>query len=136
MSVLLGSFLGYLAGIVVFLVLDAIMISQVILPTFRKHVGYLIGEVDLVAATIFYLSYTVILYFIAVHPHIGALHSHDALKMGALFGLGAYLTYELTSKSFTKGWSYEMVIIDSLWGMILTAVTAWVMWSVAQMLIK
>ncbi len=56
--------------------------------------------------------------------------------MGALFGLGAYLTYELTSKSFTKGWSYEMVIIDSLWGMILTMVTAWVMWSVAQMLIK
>lgn len=70
MSVLLGSFLGYIAGIVVFLVLDAIMISQVILPTFRKHVRYLIGDIDIVAASIFYVAYTVILYFIAVHPYM------------------------------------------------------------------
>ena len=136
MSVVFWSLCWYLAGIVVFLILDAIMISQVILPMFRRHVWYLMGDVDMMAAMIFYLCYIGILYFIAVQPYLSAWHSHDVLKMGALFGFGAYLTYELTSKSFTKGWSYEMVIVDSLWGMILTAITAWVMWSVAHMLIK
>jgi uncharacterized membrane protein len=40
----------------------------------------------------------------------------------ALFGFGAYMTYELTSMSVMKWWNWNMVIIDTLWWTILTTI--------------
>ena len=51
--------------------------------------------------------------------------------MGALFGLVAYGTYDLTNLATIKGWSLKVTIIDLLWGGILTgtvsALTIWIM---------
>lgn len=94
---------AYLGGLLSFLILDGIMISQVILPLFRKHVGYLIGDMDIAAAVVFYLLYVLVGYFLVVAP---AMNAHAdwlvVARNGALFGFGAYMTYELTSKSFVK----------------------------------
>ena len=51
--------------------------------------------------------------------------------MGALFGLVAYGTYDLTNLATIKNWSLKVTIIDLIWGAILTSVvsslTIWIM---------
>lgn len=48
----------------------------------------------------------------------------------ALFGVGAYMTYELTSMSVMKGWSWNMVMVDVLWGGLLTGIIGYIMYVV------
>jgi uncharacterized membrane protein len=38
------------------------------------------------------------------------------------------MTYELTSMSVMKGWSWNMVAVDTLWGTLLTAIIGGVMY--------
>jgi uncharacterized membrane protein len=40
---------------------------------------------------------------------------------GALFGLVAYATYDLTNLSTLKGFTTKLVLVDMLWGVCLTA---------------
>ena len=40
------------------------------------------------------------------------------------------MTYELTSMSVMKGWSWNMVAIDTIWGTVLTAIIGVVMYTV------
>lgn len=40
------------------------------------------------------------------------------------------MTYELTSMSVIKGWSWEMVAVDILWGTLLTAIIGVTMYAV------
>ena len=43
--------------------------------------------------------------------------------MSALFGLLAYVTYELTNLATLKGWSTQIALIDVAWGAALSGVT-------------
>ena len=44
--------------------------------------------------------------------------------MGALFGFFTYATYDLTNLATLKGWPLPIVIIDIIWGTILSATVA------------
>jgi uncharacterized membrane protein len=50
---------------------------------------------------------------------------HTALLNGAILGLVAYGTYELTSWTVMREWHPSMVVVDMAWGATLTAVSAW-----------
>ncbi len=77
---------AYVGGLVTFLVLDGIMISQVILPLFRKHVSYLVGDMDIAAAVVFYLLYVLIGYFLVVAPAVASYADWGVVaRNGALF---------------------------------------------------
>ena len=77
---------AYIGGLVTFLVLDGIMISQVILPLFRKHVSYLVGDMDIAAAVLFYLLYVLIGYFLVVAPAVASYADWGVVaRNGALF---------------------------------------------------
>ena len=47
-----------------------------------------------------------------------------ALTRGALFGFVAYATYDLTNLATMKGFTTRVVVVDMLWGMVLTLVVA------------
>ena len=47
-----------------------------------------------------------------------------ALVKGALFGLFAYATYDLTNLATLKVWSLKISLMDMAWGTVLTAITA------------
>ena len=47
-----------------------------------------------------------------------------AFAMGALFGLITYATYDLTNYATLKGFPLNVVIIDLIWGMVLTSVVS------------
>lgn len=114
---MIASLLAYGSGLLTLLVLDGFMIWFVILPTFKKYIPtYLNTDMNFVAAIAFYLLYILILLILVVLPGVDSKLSFlQILTKSALFGFGAYMTYELTSMSVMKGWSWNMVTIDTLW---------------------
>jgi uncharacterized membrane protein len=42
------------------------------------------------------------------------------LWRGALFGLLAYATYDLTNLATIQGWPWEIAVVDMVWGTVIT----------------
>lgn len=131
-SLMLAYILSYISGLLTLLILDAVMIWFVILPTFKKYIPtYLNTDMNFVAAIAFYLLYILVLFILIVLPWVESkLTLLQVVGKSALFGFGAYMTYELTSMSVMKGWSWHMVAVDTLWGTLLTAIIGGVMFTV------
>ncbi len=86
---------------------------------------------NFLAAIAFYLLYILVLLLLVVLP--GAeqgLWLQKIIINSALLGFWAYMTYELTSMSVMKWWSWEMVMIDTIWWTLLTAIIGAVMYIV------
>ena len=91
---------------------------------------------NFVAAIAFYLLYIAVLLILVVIPGIEwKLSTLDIVMKSALFGFGAYMTYELTSMSVIKWWNWNMVMIDTLWWTALTAIIGIVMYLVYKVFI-
>ena len=101
---MLATLLSYISGIITLLILDAVMIYFLILPTFKKYIPtYLNTDPNIVAAVLFYISYIGVLLILVILPGIESGYSWMQIAMrSALFGFGAYMTYELTSMSVMK----------------------------------
>lgn len=120
-----GFFIAYGATALVFLVLDAIWLTLMIDRVYRPGIGHLmLDQPNLVAAVPFYLLYVLGIVVFAALPGLRAQEWMTALWMGALLGLFAYGTYDLTNLATLRGWSVSMSIIDMLWGSVVTAAAA------------
>ena len=60
----------------------------------------------------------------AVMPGLRGGGWTTALAQGALLGLVAYATYDLTNLATLRGWPLPMSVVDIAWGAALTAVVA------------
>jgi uncharacterized membrane protein len=88
----------------------------------------MLGEIRLAPAILFYLMYLVgILVFVS--GPVGATWQ-PTLLYGALFGLFCCATFELTSLSLLRHWTWPVVTADLSWGAFVTA-----RWSTAGLLI-
>jgi uncharacterized membrane protein len=56
-------------------------------------------------------------------PALTAASWRKAALLGALFGLVAYGTYDLSNLATLKGWSIEVTLVDMVWGSLLSAGT-------------
>ncbi len=126
---MLTPILSYISWLMTLLILDGIMIWFVILPTFRKYIPtYLNTDMNFLAAIAFYLLYILVLLLLVVIPGVESKASlMQVIEKSALFGFWAYMTYELTSMSVMRGWSWNIVAIDTTWGTVLTVIIALVM---------
>jgi uncharacterized membrane protein len=117
--------IAYLATGVVFLGLDAIWLSQVGLGLYRREIGALLLEQpNLPVAGLFYLLFVAGIVLLVVQPAAADGDWLAALWMGALLGLVAYGTYDITNLSTLRGWSLTIAAIDVVWGAALTAVAS------------
>jgi uncharacterized membrane protein len=48
----------------------------------------------------------------------------STLLYGALFGLFCYATFDLTSLSLLKHWTWPVALVDVCWGAVVTAVSS------------
>lgn len=117
----------YLITAAVFLLLDALMLSMVMKPLFSQHIGgWLLDEIRLRPAIVFYLFYVAgLLWFVSL-PALRGDAPLSALLGGALLGAMAYGTYEFTNYATLRDWSWQMVAADVTWGAVLTGVSAWI----------
>lgn len=112
---------------VVFLVADALMLGYVIAPIFRSNLGdTMLDGLRLGPAIAFYLLYMLGVTFFAGLPALRDANAMPALINGAMLGLIAYGTYELTSWTVMRAWHPQMVLTDMIWGTILTGVSAYI----------
>jgi uncharacterized membrane protein len=110
----------------IFLVADAIMLSTVLQPLFAQHLGETLRDgIRPLAAVLFYLVYMAGVIWFAGWPALRDGTPVTALVNGAILGLVAYGTYELTSWTVMRDWHPSMVVADMAWGATLTAVSAW-----------
>ncbi len=58
----------------------------------------------------------------------------STLLYGALFGLFCYATFELTSLSLLKHWTWRVVVVDVSWGTFVTALSSTAGLSIANWL--
>ena len=112
----------YLVTLVILIPIDFLFLGVVAKDFFNSQVGSMLGEIRVVPAVLFYLLYIGgIVIFVN-----GAANAtwHSTLLYGALFGFFCYATFELTSMSLLKHWSWGVVALDVSWGSFVTAVSA------------
>lgn len=116
----------YAITAVLFLVIDAVMLTLVMKPLFTRHIGDVMRDSPMMApAGLFYLAYVAGLVFLVSTPALRDLAPGRAALHGAIIGGMAYGTYEFTSMSIMKNWSWAMVATDTTWGAFLTGFCAW-----------
>ena len=76
---------------------------------------------NLLAAGLFYAIYVVGVVVFVVQPAVAEKSLGYAALRGALFGLVAYSTFDLTSQAVFKDWPAKVTVVDLLWGTVLTA---------------
>ncbi|MFM8558806.1 MAG: DUF2177 family protein [bacterium] len=115
---------SYVVSAAVMLGLDLVWLGLLAPPLYQSQVGQLLrAQPDLVAATLFYALYLVGVNEFVVHAERGASVRRVALR-GALFGLVAYATFDLTALALIRGWTVLVTVVDLAWGATLTAVVA------------
>jgi uncharacterized membrane protein len=116
---------AYLIILVVFVIIDMAWLMGVARSTYVAEMGALLKkQPNLVAAAIFYIGYALGLWFFAVKPGLDANSWTWAAMMGAAIGAMAYGTYDFTNLSVVEGFGWRIVIIDWVWGTVLSAATA------------
>lgn len=126
---------AYIATAIVFLGLDALWLSKVALGMYRQELGSLLLErPNMPIAGAFYLLYVVGIVVLAITPALSEGGWIKALLLGAVLGLVAYGTYDITNLSTLKGWSTRLALIDIAWGTALTAVSATIGWWAVRLL--
>lgn len=109
------------AGIVMGLI-DGVWLGVVANKLYKSELGNLLRpKPDMVAAVLFYVIYVIGIVVFAVLPAAGSDSAWVALGLGGLFGLVAYATYDLTNLATLKDFSRKIVVIDMVWGTVLTA---------------
>lgn len=116
----------YSVTTVIFFIVDYVGLRFLIKPVFERHVAHLFADpFRVVPAVLFYLGYIVgVLWFVSL-PALRADDPVAALIGGIALGLFAYGTYEFTNYATLRDWSFEQVVIDTLWGGALTGGAAW-----------
>ena len=105
--------------------LDFVWLGYIAKKLYYGEMGaILLEKPNMVAALLFYVVYVIGVVVFVINPALAKDSLLYAAGYGALFGLVAYATYDLTSLAVVKGFSVKVVVIDLLWGMALTAVVS------------
>ena len=116
----------YALTAVAFMVIDFTWIGVVASNFYDKHLGPIMRpDVNWPAAIAFYAIYIAGILVFAVLPALadgGSLAR--AITLGAFLGFFAYATFDLTSMALLKGFSWTVVVVDLIWGTVLTASVA------------
>ncbi|MGA2999179.1 DUF2177 family protein [Bradyrhizobium sp.] len=124
----------YLATLIVLIPVDFLFLGIVAKGFLTSQVGDMLGEIRLAPAVLFYLLYVVGVVVFVSGPASATWQS--ALLYGALFGFFCYATFELTSLSLLKHWTWPVVMLDVSWGTFVTALSSTVGLLIANWLVR
>lgn len=117
--------IGYVLTFIFFLIVDMVWLGLIAKNIYQRYLGSLLSDkVNWTAAFIFYFIYVVGVSVFAIYPAVNKDSVVNAILMGALFGLIAYATYDLTNLATLNNWPKPIVIIDIIWGMFLTSLVS------------
>jgi uncharacterized membrane protein len=117
--------IAYFATAVVFFALDYLWLSRVAIGFYKSQMGEIMRpQPNFTAAGLFYLFYIAGIVYFAIAPSLQNGSVWTVLLSGALLGLFAYGTYDMTNLATLKVWTLSLSAVDMAWGMVLTAISA------------
>lgn len=115
---------SYVATLAAFLLMDGVWLSRMADVLYRPAMGSMVlSNFRPAPAIVFYLIYVGGLVYFAVEPGLNGEAKTAALN-GALLGLVAYATYDLTNHATLKEWSTALTVGDMAWGTIASSLAA------------
>ncbi|MCF8378899.1 MAG: DUF2177 family protein [Bacteroidales bacterium] len=122
---ILNIIISYFFTFLVFLAVDMLWLGVIAKNLYRKYLGtFLSDQINWTAAFIFYLIFVIGISIFSIYPAVQRESASHAVLMGVLFGFFTYATYDLTNLSTLKGWPVTIVIIDIIWGSVLSAMVS------------
>ena len=67
-----------------------------------------------------------------IEPAVAADSWRDAVGRGALFGLVAYATYDLTNQATMRDWPWRVTLVDLAWGAFVTGASCAIAYRLSQ----
>ena len=123
----------YIIALPVLVAIDMLWLGLVAKNFYSKYIGFLMKpEFNIVPGIIFYLLYVVGLVYFVIMPAVNKGSWVYALLLGALFGLIAYSTYDLTNQATMKDWPLIVTIVDLAWGMMASSLVSIVTYLIAK----
>jgi uncharacterized membrane protein len=117
--------IAYGFSAVVMLVLDGIWLTVMANRLYKPVLGdWMVQPVRWPAAVVFYLLFLFGVTFLATAPALNEGSWQRAAINGAVFGLIAYATYDLTNQATLTRWSTTLTLADMAWGTFLSTVVA------------
>ena len=115
---------AFIIAALTFALLDALWLGLVANKFYKDQIGFLLAvKPNWIAAVLFYIIFLIGLVVFVVLP---AETAAKAAMMGALFGLVTYATYDLTNQATVAKWPVVVTVVDLVWGITASAVTAFV----------
>jgi uncharacterized membrane protein len=126
----------YALTVPVFFAVDLVWLGLIAQKLYKKNLGHLMAEkVVWPAAILFYLLFIAGILFFCVMPALEKQSAGRALLTGILFGLFTYATYDLTNLATMRNWPVWISVVDILWGMTLTGITAFLSYLIGHKLL-
>jgi uncharacterized membrane protein len=123
--------IDYLLTVIIMLGLDGIWLGVVAKEFNKKHLGYLMRDKFLwLPALVFYLIYAAGLVYFVIAPGTESRNMVKVVLSGVFLGIIAYSTFELTSMAAFKGWSFKLVLVDILWGAVMSGLTVFLVYKI------
>lgn len=111
--------------VVVFFAIDLLWLWFAVPRLYRPELGERLRKRPNVPGAIaFYLIYLIGLVALAIGPALKNSDVVEALWRGSLFGLIAYMTYDLTNQTTLKNWPLRLTVIDIIWGVIINTIVS------------
>lgn len=116
---------SYLAALAIFIPLDMAWLAATASRFYRPALGdILLAHANMTPALVFYAAYPAGLMLFAIMPALRAGRMLGALRLGALFGLFAYGTYDLTNQATLRNWTSTLTLVDMAWGSTVSGLSA------------
>ena len=107
---------------IIFFAIDMLWLGFFARSFYKEKLGFILSDkVNWAAAVIFYLIYIGGILFFAVLPALREQNWQIALINGAVLGALCYATYDLTNMATISQWPLIVVVVDIIWGIVLTA---------------
>lgn len=135
MIVLFKYILLYFSTLIIFFIVDMIWLGVIAKKFYRDQLGaLLLDNFKWAPAFIFYFMFICGLLIFVVIPSLEKKSLLYAVSFGAMFGLIAYATYDLTNLATLKGWPIHLTIVDMIWGAVLSAIVSSFSYLVAKII--
>lgn len=129
--------IAYGAALLVFLAIDALWLAVLMKATYAQALGPLLAaQPRWIPAALFYGLYMLGLLVFAMAPALRAGSGRRAAALGALLGLVAYGTYDLSNYATLQAWPLALTVIDVAWGGVLSATAATAGYLAASRLVR
>lgn len=117
----------YLLAAIILVVLDSIYLRLI-----KNYFAYQIKVVQNAPAQINYVSAILCYVFLIFGLNYFIIKENKSVNDAFLLGITIYAVYELTTKALLNNWSWLTVIIDTMWGATLFALTTFIVYSITN----